>query len=641
LPSITYCLKGRDRSRATTRRRLRLQPEKRLDYDMCGIAGAFNFGFDQRPVDRDVVARLNEFQRHRGPDGTGLWSSRDNRVALGHRRLAIIDTSPAGAQPMTDATGRWVITLNGEIYNYRELRAELEGAGRTFLTNSDSEVLINVVAQWGEAGLAKLRGMYAFALWDDVERELWLVRDPYGIKPLYLAQCGGTIWFASQARPLASCAPVDTRREAAALAGFYLWGHVPEPFTWWAGIRLLPAGHLQRVRLGRGDSSAKPFARIEDAYLAHPTQPLAPGELRRLLLETVRYHLVADVPVGVFLSAGIDSNVIAALAAEAGTRLRTVTLAFEEYAGTPDDEAPLAEAAAQALHSDHVTVRIGRTEFEGLLDDFLRSMDQPTIDGLNTYLVSRAAAQQGLKVALSGLGGDELFGGYPSFRQIPKLLKWGRGISSAKAVSRGFRAIMRTVAPPVIPPKAAGLLTHAGDVASAYLLRRALYLEDELDALVDANWLGEGLDKLATHSALSATVPTSASCHAQIAALESCWYMRNQLLRDTDWSSMAHGLEVRVPFVDAALLARLGPAIASAAPPSKRDLAACATGLPRSITDRPKTGFTTPVRQWAGHGTRASGRGLRGWAGTVHRAFEPGVVGAEPAERMPSFAATT
>ena len=401
---------------------------------MCGVAGAFAFGPRAEPINRDIILRLNDLQRRRGPDGAGSWSSDDNRVVLGHRRLAIIDTGSSGAQPMSDATGRWVISFNGEIYNYRALRQELEHLGRVFRSNSDTEVLINAVAQWGEAALRKLRGMYAFALWDSLERELWLARDPYGIKPLYVAGNEGTIWFASQARPLALCAPVDTRRDAAALTGFYLWGHVPEPFSWWAGIRMFPAGHVQRIRAGQALTKPAAFARVQDSYLSRAAEPLAPGELRTLMLDSVRHHLVSDVPVGVFLSAGIDSNVIAALAAELGTELRTVTLAFEEYAGTPDDEAPLAEAAAKLLRSDHVTVRIGRREFEALLDDFLGCMDQPTIDGLNTYLISRAAAQQGLKVALSGLGGDELFGGYPSFRQIPHAPEVGTASSVFQVV---------------------------------------------------------------------------------------------------------------------------------------------------------------------------------------------------------------
>lgn len=591
---------------------------------MCGIAGAFAFGSDAAPVDRAIVAGLNDLQRKRGPDGAGLWSSPDRRVALGHRRLAIIDTGASGAQPMRDASGRWVISFNGQIYNYRALRSELERLGCVFRTNSDTEVLINAVAQWGESGLLKLRGMYAFALWDSVQQELWLVRDPHGIKPLYVAESRGTIWFASHARALAKCAPVDTRRDAAALTGFYLWGHVPEPFCWWAGIRMLPPGHVQRVRKGEAPAPAKPYCRIEDAYAVGPAEPLRPGELRALMLDSVRHHLVADVPVGIFLSAGIDSNVIAALAGELGTDLRTVTLAFDEYIGTADDEAPLAEAAAAILTSEHTTVRIGRDEFEELVDDFLDSMDQPSIDGLNTYLISRAAATQGLKVVLSGLGGDELFGGYPSFRQIPQLLKWGRRLFFSKALDRLLHQAFRVLPHLGAPPKVAGLMSHCNDIAGAYVLRRGLYLEDELELLLDVAWREEGLEKLATTRRLMDTVervgPT-ASVYAQVAALESGWYMRNQLLRDTDWSSMAHSLEVRVPYVDVPLMERIGPAIASRRPPSKQDLAACAERLPSLMLARPKTGFTTPVRHWIGDREGNSERGLRGWAGNIHREF--------------------
>ncbi|HEY0469739.1 MAG TPA: asparagine synthase (glutamine-hydrolyzing), partial [Polyangiaceae bacterium] len=576
-------------------------------------------------MDSALVQRLNDLQRHRGPDGEGLWSSFGDRIVLGHRRLAIIDLGETGAQPMSDFTGRWTITFNGEIYNYRQVRAELEAHGRRFHTNSDTEVLINAVATWGAEGLRKVRGMFAFALWDDREKELWLARDPYGIKPLHFGESGGTLWFASQARPLSNVAPLSARRDAAALTAFYLWGYVPEPFTWWADIRMLPAGHVLRVRTGKPLVQSEPFFSLVESYLSRPPAPIEAGELRAILLDSVRHHLVADTPVGIFLSAGIDSNVIAALAAEAGTDLRTVTLAFDEYRGTADDEAPLAEATAKVLGSHHTTVRMGREEFESLIDDYFMRMDMPSTDGLNTYLVSHATAKQGLKVVLSGLGGDELFGGYPSFRQIPQLLKIGCALSFAGGLGRDAERLIRLLPAGLIQPKVSGLLRYSSGIENAYFFRRALHLEADLGDLLDESWYKPGLEQLLVAQTLSHIVEplrtAHASTHAQIAALESCWYMRNQPLRDTDWASMAHGLEVRVPFVDADVLERLGPAVASVRPPTKADLSACSSKLSPLISARPKTGFTTPIRSWIARDKRAPARGLYGWAEQVHQQF--------------------
>ncbi len=591
---------------------------------MCGISGAFNFSGDASRPNTQVVSRLNDIQRQRGPDGAGLWVSAGGSVVFGHRRLAIIDTSASGAQPMTDVTGRFTITFNGEIYNYREIRRALEKRGRRFATESDTEVLINAVAEWGDAAFPRLRGMYAFALWDATLDELWIARDPYGIKPLYLAVETGTLWFASQARALAAVLPSVGRRDPAGLMGFYLWGHVPEPFTWWAGVRGLSAGHLLRLKRGSSIGEPRPFARIEDCYAARRTTSEDPSVPRDAIAEAVRYHTVADVPIGVFLSSGIDSSVITALAVESGAKLKTITVGFDEFRGTPYDETSLAEEIARRLGTDHATINISRSTFDELLDDFFAAMDQPTIDGLNTYLVSWAAASQGLKVALSGVGGDELFGGYPSFQEIPQLVRWGRYLPARKFSAAVLHLLQRTVLRRT-SPKLRKLIELNHDVPSAYILRRGLFLEAELEDLVDESVVEEGLHVLSSHASVRQSIrhliEQGAPMHGQIAALESIWYMRNQLLRDTDWSSMHFGLEVRVPFVDYALLQRLGPMIASSRPPQKSDLFECARDvLPAQLRERRKTGFVTPVYRWAAEGRYRGGNG-RAWACQVHRRF--------------------
>ncbi len=592
---------------------------------MCGIAGSLRLTGELSPDDVDIVRCLNARQRRRGPDGEGLWVAQDKRSALGHRRLAIIDVGETGAQPMTDVSGRWTISFNGEIYNYRELRQELAAAGRRLRTQSDTEVLINCVAEWGEAGLRKLRGMFAFALWDNQNKELWLARDPFGIKPLYYGETGTTLWFASQARALAECAPVDTARRPAGLVGFYLWGSVPDPFTWWSGILALPAGHLLRVVPGKPVPAPKLFLGIEALYTEGPSEPISAKELKVALRDSIAHHFIADVPVGVFLSAGVDSTALASIASDAGFKLHTVTLAFDEFSGTPKDEAPLAEETARLLGADHTTVRIGKEEFWGLFKDLMESMDQPTTDGLNTYLVSRAAASAGLKVVLSGLGSDELLGGYPSFWQVPKLVSIGGHVLGRALLGRVLDQMGRPIARFFnASPKPASGLKYAGDIEHAYYLRRCLYLPDELEMLMDESWSKPGLEELA------ALLPKGdphlgrdlegLSPHAVVSQCEVRQYMRMQPLRDTDWASMAHSLEVRVPFLDLPLFSRLAPAIASRRPPGKMDLASCAGPIATRLASRPKTGFLTPVPEWLAIGS-AKSRGLRPWADRVATRF--------------------
>ena len=418
----------------------------------------------------------------RGPDGAGLWISDDGHVGLAHRRLSILDLSDAGKQPMAVANGRLRIVFNGEIYNFRALRSELEQKGYEFYSSSDTEVLLNLYAAKGPSMVHDLRGMYAFAVWDEVRNGLFLARDPFGIKPLYYADDGRTLRVASQVKALILSDQVNTAPEPAGHVGFLLWGNVPEPYTLYQGIRALPAGCTLWVD-ENGVHGPKKFWRLADE-LGRPREvspAVGTGEanvlLRAALLDSVRHHLVADVPVGIFLSSGLDSATVAALASETVSgELHTVTLGFAEYKGTEHDETHLAGLVARCYGATHRTKWVAKDEFEGDSDAVIGAMDQPSIDGINTYFVSKVTAEVGLKVALSGLGGDELFAGYPGFWQIPRIVK---ALSPLPALST-LGGLFRWVAAPVLghftSPKYAGVLEYGGSYGGAYLLRRGLFM---------------------------------------------------------------------------------------------------------------------------------------------------------------------
>ncbi len=601
---------------------------------MCGIAGIFRYGDNAPLVDLAELERMRDRMATRGPDGRGLWSAPAGDLVLAHRRLAILDLSEAGAQPMVDpATGN-VVVFNGEIYNYRQLRRELEAQGVGFRSQSDTEVLLALYRRDGPAMLPKLRGMYAFALWDAKKQGLFLARDPFGIKPLYYADDGRTLRFASQVKALLAGGGVDTRPDPAGHVGFFLWGHVPEPFTLYRGIRALPAGTALWVAKD-GQRQRLVFFDLARELREPPSAPAptradeARERLRHALLDSVRHHLVADVPVGVFLSSGIDSATVAALAAEAAAGpLEALVLGFREYAGTALDETPLAAEVARRYGLRHQVRWVTREDFAQALEPLLAAMDQPSIDGVNTYFVARAAREAGWKVALSGLGGDEFFGGYASFREIPRAVRRLRRWTALP----GFGRAVRSVASPLLrrtplSPKWAGLLEYGGDWAGAYLLRRALYMPWEVEELFDPAFVREGLERLETLPALRRTIEGLDSDRLRVTALEAAWYMRSQLLRDTDWASMAHGLEVRVPLVDVEVLRTVASLCHAGFPPTKRDLGESPRPpLPDAVVNRPKTGFSVPVREWLLEGRRdgmpdvREARGLRGWARWVYEA---------------------
>ncbi|AVP99889.1 asparagine synthase (glutamine-hydrolyzing) [Ahniella affigens] len=571
---------------------------------MCGLVAIYAYQHAALPVEREELRRIRDHMRLRGPDGHGEWLSADGRIGMGHRRLAIIDLDPRAAQPMTRANDRYVIVFNGEIYNYRSLRTELGRLGHEFRTQSDTEVILAAYQQYGSQMFAHLRGMYALAIFDQVEQRLLLGRDPFGIKPLYYADDGWTIRVASQVKALLAGGTISSAHEPAGLVGFLLTGSVPEPFTTHAGIRAVPAGSYVEV-------DAFGIRRIAMhshlASLLHHTAPetLPRGalqeRLRAAFADSVGAHLVADVPVGVFLSGGIDSAAVLALMREQSpNEIRSSTIVFEPFRGSELDESALAQSSADAYGATHTLRSVSNTELRDDLGALLAAMDQPSIDGINTWFAAKSCREQGLKVVNNGLGGDELLGGYPSFSTVPR---WRR-LAALPAALPGLGQLVRRISYPMLKQwrphliRAAGALELVDSLAGSYLLRRGLFMPFEIAGLIGPELTAAGLERLDIRQRLSASIqPDPGSDFARVTCLEASNYMRNQLLRDCDWASMAHSIEVRTPLVDWTLYQSLAGLIRSGNLARGKQLLAHAPRqpLPAAVVQRRKTGFAAPL----------------------------------------------
>lgn len=567
---------------------------------MCGIAGIFSSSL--APAQRhEAVARMVRAQHHRGPDDDG--SATDGSTTLGMARLAIIDPAH-GHQPMRSADGRFTLVFNGAIYNYRELQEELRPRGWNFRTQCDTEVLLAAYATLGPACLARLRGMFAFAVWDARERILFAARDALGIKPLYYARLADGLVLASELNALLASGLVPREIDPVSVGEYLAWFSVPAPRTIYRGLINLPPGHCLTVGAD-GRVRTRAWWR-----LPAPTQP-ARAELRyedfvrglrRQLEDSIRAHRIADVPVGAFLSGGMDSSAIVGLMARTGARpLKTFSLVFDEPEFSERDSARL---AAQAFGTEHHEEILTGARVAADLPRLLAAYDQPTGDGVNTYYVSQAARAGGVKVALSGLGGDELFGGYPSFRDLPrleKLLMWWRRLpenSRRKLVARlrGLRSARAR--------KLADFLAYARDLHELASLQRRVLPETARLSLLAPEAAAQAARLGPNHPMLDDFVGEllGADEFQIISAWELRTYMTDVLLRDSDVFSMAHSLELRVPFVDTLLLEWLWPqATAFKYHPRdmKRALAdAVADVVPAVIRHRPKQGFTLPFARW-------------------------------------------
>ena len=524
---------------------------------MCGICGIFH---PNREVTERGVRAMNAAQAHRGPDDEGMESFTlpGGNLTLGQRRLAILDLSPAGHQPMTNPnTGDWIV-FNGEIYNFPQLRQELAASGARFHSRCDTEVILHAYARWGTACFDRLHGMFALALYDRAYQRLILARDPLGIKPLYYAVNDEAVLFASELRALMVSGLLPMTVDRRALASLLAYGAVPQPLTMYQEVQQLEPGTWLAFDLTMVAGSKQTIQPTCFWEFPNP-QPTADRAeavetLRARLTFAVQSHLMSDVPIGIFLSSGLDSSSVATLAAETSAdSLNTFTVSLADHAQM--DENLVAVETARLLNVCHHTITLTEAEVLAQTERFLTSVDQPTVDGLNTFIIANVVRRQEMKVALSGLGGDELFGGYSTFYEMPSLVHKLPWLVYVPAGLRSHLAgLLFAGKSKAQCQKARELVTTRPTLRNLYFRRRRLFSDLEMQSFgLRADDLSLNEDFIPPEAQPDQALPDD-DPQAAISILESRFYMGNMLLRDADVFGMAHGLEIRVPLLDRTLV---------------------------------------------------------------------------------------
>ncbi|BAZ24825.1 asparagine synthase (glutamine-hydrolysing) [Kalymmatonema gypsitolerans NIES-4073] len=560
---------------------------------MCGIAGILTVN-QYQDVLETIIRRMQTAIQHRGPDDSGIYISPDKQAALAHTRLAILDPSPAGHQPMSIADGRYWITFNGEIYNFKQLQYNLLTEGEQFHSQTDTEVILKLYQKIAYNCVEHLQGMFAFAIWDDWEKTCFLARDPLGVKPLYYWQAGSSLVFASELRTILASGLPAVNMSMQGLYGYLISGSVPEPYTLIEGIHCLAAGHWLYWR--PAGVSTKQYWQLNFPHATISPQE-AKEKVREALVDSIQHHLVSDVPVGIFLSGGIDSTTVLALASQAqNEQLQTYSLAFEEQEW---NEGEIAKHIAKEFGAEHTEYKLTASSAKELLPKFLQAIDQPSVDGFNTFCVSQVAHQSGTKVVLSGLGGDELFAGYHSFKKIPQMVAWAKQMQAIPLLATGVGMGLAHYGTSPKMKRFGDFLQQTPSSAAAYRSFRGIFSHTEACAIAHQYIRSPLLEKGGWGEHLSNYQKQTSTLEDEISFLELSCYMRNQLLRDSDVMSMAWGLELRVPLVDRVLF----EAVASI--PShirlafgKKLLIEAVPELPDWVIKRPKRGFSFPFEQW-------------------------------------------
>jgi asparagine synthase (glutamine-hydrolysing) len=554
---------------------------------MCGIAGWI--GAHSIPLDADKFCEKSlRLLGHRGPDGKGSWVEKQKRAVFCHTRLAIIGTDSSCAQPMSCVGNKWQIVFNGEIYNYQELKKELIFLGYTFENRSDTEVIAASYDCWGIDAFSKLRGMFAVALWDIKDAVGYIVRDEFGIKPLYIKKHSQGLFFSSEIRLLMEISDHQNKLNTTALATYLAMGSVSEPLTIISGIETLEPGTL--LKISNGNFTVVNFKKTfpntgSEDYSADDAQNLRTG-----FIDSVKSHLVSDVPVGLFLSGGIDSSCIAASLSLLGkSNTGCFTISFGNH---PFSEGEQARKTAKLFNLEFYCQNISAPEAQDLFIEYLDAQDQPSIDGFNTFTVSKLAASKGYKVVLSGLGADELFGGYPSFKNLPKLIMLG---SKPGLIRKLFSDILKSLSHHKLK-RFADILSNCANLGAVYRSYRGIFSEVEISKIM----------KIFDESGEFSCWKNYTDCFydykntlESISELEMKKYMLNQLLRDSDVMSMANQLELRVPFLDSHFLS-----VVRKISPNKRFqkgkkiLIEAFPELPIWVTNEKKKGFLFPMQNW-------------------------------------------
>ncbi len=577
---------------------------------MCGISGIYQKGKVSEAELKKTVKRMNEIQNRRGPDDEGVFVDGENGLAFGHRRLSILDLSKAGHQPMQLITNnqKLITTFNGEIYNFLELKKDLEKKGYKFKTKTDTEVILALYSEYGEKSFPMLRGMFAFGLWDAKKQKLFLVKDRYGIKPFYYYSDKEKLIFASTIKAIVKSGQIAVQKNPQAMIGFLLFGSVPLPLTTIKNVLAVPAGHYLTREADGSQKIIKYYDSLEP-FLKKTNDDLNGAVLktRKLLEDSANAHLISDAPLGVFLSGGLDSSAIAALSAEAmresgaGRKITTLSIIFDE----PEfSEERYSDLVAGKIGSDHKKIKITKQDFNDSFDEIFEAMDQPTIDGVNSFFIARAAKTAGLKTVLSGLGADEIFLGYPHFRRAEFLRKIQNLPRFSKTLL--FNYPITQLLNYLTDNSRYSKLSYFtnDDILSFYLGIRGLFSPQETARILGVNlsevenFIKEILITQLSNQQINQLHPVDL-----LSYFELKFYLQNQLLKDTDFMSMYHSIEARVPFLDHKLVEYVSslPPQAKSNPIRKlKPLLATAVNdlLPQEVLNRVKMGFTFPFQKW-------------------------------------------